>query len=64
MANEWLAPAGFAVLFLLILAQVPIGIAMLIVGAAGYALAIGIECKGEHFALIVDEVDMSCNEHC
>lgn len=43
MANEWLAPAGFAALFFLILAQVPIGIAMMIVGFAGYALAIGLD---------------------
>ena len=43
MANEFLAPLGFAALFALILLQVPIGIAMAIVGAGGYILAVGIE---------------------
>lgn len=43
MANEWLAPLGFAALFLLVLLQVPIGIAMAIVGIGGYAIAVGVE---------------------
>lgn len=43
MANEWLAPAGFAALFILILMQVPIGVAMAIVGVVGYALIVGLD---------------------
>lgn len=43
MAIEWLAPIGFALLFGLIFIQVPIGIAMAIVGMAGYALSVGLD---------------------
>ncbi|MEJ8572574.1 TRAP transporter large permease [Microbaculum marinum] len=41
MANELLAPVGFAALFALMVLQVPIGIAMAIVGFAGYATVVG-----------------------
>lgn len=42
MADAWLAPAGFGVLFALILIRVPIGIAMAIVGFGGYAMVVGV----------------------
>lgn len=42
MGDEWLAPAGFAALFLLIILEVPIGIAMAIIGVGGYAITVGL----------------------
>lgn len=42
MENELLAPLGFIVLFMLMALQVPIGIAMIVVGFAGYAIVVGL----------------------
>lgn len=42
MPNELLAPVGFLALFVLMLAQIPIGIAMAIVGFTGYAAVVGL----------------------
>ncbi|MEM6462019.1 MAG: TRAP transporter large permease [Pseudomonadota bacterium] len=41
MSTELLAPVGFAALFALMLLQVPIGLAMAIVGFTGYAIVVG-----------------------
>ena len=43
MSDEWLAPLGFAALFAMILCQVPIGLAMAIVGVVGYAAVVGLD---------------------
>lgn len=42
MTTELLAPAGFFALFALLLAQVPIGLAMALVGFLGYAIVVGV----------------------
>lgn len=42
MSDEILAPLGFMVLFVLMILQVPIGIAMGIVGFGGFAIVVGV----------------------